>query len=105
MASEHPEMQKDEREQESVEELLEQAQANAQSTIIATVKFLTECGLGISEWSEALGTTYSLGWDDPEPWEAGEFLDSMLTNYRSLGAEVISSDLQPQRAEATVKGF
>ena len=91
--------------EDSTEELLEQAQSNAQATIIATVAFLTEYKLSIADWTTSLGRTFGLAWDDPSPWEAGEFLDAMLTNFRSLGATVLTSDLGLDRAEATTTGF
>ena len=87
------------------EELLEQAQSNAQALIIATVAFLDERGIPLDAWTAAIGTTFAKAWDEPGEWDAGEFLDAMLVNFRSLGAEVTSSTLGPDRAEATVVGF
>lgn len=87
------------------EELLEQAQSNAQALIIATVAFLDERGVPLDEWTAAIGATFAKAWDEPGEWDAGEFLDAMLTNFRSLGAEVVSSTLNADRAEATVAGF
>jgi hypothetical protein len=86
-------------------ELLEQAQSNGQATIIATIAFLVERELPIAEWTASLGRTFALAWDEPEPWDAGEFLDAMLTNFRSLGAVVVASTLDAERAEATTTGF
>ncbi|HKG26794.1 MAG TPA: hypothetical protein VKB09_14185 [Thermomicrobiales bacterium] len=91
--------------EDTTEELLEQAQSNGQATIIATIAFLTEHRLPIADWIASLGRTFALAWDEPEPWDAGEFLDAMLTNFRSLGATVLASDLSPDRAEATTTGF
>ena len=90
---------------DSTEELLEQAQSNAQATIIATVSFLSQRSIPVSEWTESLGATFGLAWDEPAPWEAGEFLDAMLTNFRSLGATVVDADLESDHAEATITGF
>jgi hypothetical protein len=90
---------------DTTEELLAQAQSNAQATIIATVAFLAERQLPLSDWIASLGRTFALAWDEPSPWEAGEFLDAMLTNFRSLGATILTSDLTPDRAEATTTGF
>jgi hypothetical protein len=87
------------------EELLEQAQSNAQALIVATVAFLDERGIPLDDWTAAIGSTFAKAWDDPGEWDAGEFLDAMLVNFRSLGAEVTSSTLGPDRAEATVAGF
>ena len=87
------------------EELLEQAQANAQALIIATVAFLDARGIPLDDWTTGIGATFAKAWDEPGTWDAGEFLDAMLTNFRSLGAEVTSSALGPDRAEATIVGF
>ncbi len=91
--------------EDTTEELLEQSQSNGQATIIATIAFLTERKIPIADWTASLGRTFGLAWDDPEPWDAGEFLDAMLTNFRSLGATILTSDLTPDRAEATTTGF
>src|SRR5215212_2574927 len=91
--------------EDSIEELLEQAQSNGQATIIATIAFLTAHKIPIADWTASLGQTFGLAWDEPEPWDAGEFLDAMLTNFRSLGATVLTSDLTVDRAEATTTGF
>ena len=47
----------------------------------------------------------ALAWDDTRAWEAGEFLDAILTNLRSLGATVLSAQLGVDHAEATTIGF
>ena len=87
------------------DELLEQAQANAQAALIATVSFLFERGIPLDDWAAALGHRFATSWDEPEPWAADEFLDAMLANYRSLGATVLSADLTSDRAEAVIAGF
>jgi hypothetical protein len=90
---------------DSVEDLLEQAQSNAQATIIATVGFLLVRQIPVEDWATFLGRTFGHAWEEPTPWEAGEFLDAMLTNFRSLGAVVASADLGPDRAQAVLTGF
>src|SRR5215216_3807703 len=64
--------------EDTTEELLEQAQSNGQATIIATIAFLTEHRLPIADWIASLGRTFALAWDEPEPWDAGEFPDAEL---------------------------
>jgi len=86
-------------------ELLEQAQANAQALVIATAAFLQERGVPLAAWSAALGERFGRAWEEPRPWDAGEFLDAMLTNFRALGAEVVAAELGVDRAEATITGF
>jgi hypothetical protein len=84
-------------------ELLEQAQANAQAAVIATVAWLQEQGLSTAAWAAGLGRRFNVAWGAAEPWEAGEFLDAMLTNLQALGAEVVWADLaDPRVAAATV---
>ena len=89
----------------STEELLEQARSNAQATIIATAAFLHERGISLDDWAAAVGHRFARGWDEPRPWDASEFLDAMLTNLRSLGAEVVSVELGADRAAAVATGF
>lgn len=89
----------------SADELLEQAQANAQALVIATTKFLADRDVPLEDWTAAIGCVFAQGWDEPRPWDAGEFLDAMLTNYRALGAEVGAVVLGPDLAEATTTGF
>jgi hypothetical protein len=53
----------------------------------------------------AVGEIFARGWGDPRPWDAGEFLDAMLTNLRALGAEVKEAELGVDYAAATTAGF
>ncbi len=87
------------------DELLEQAQGNAQAALIATVAFLRSRAISVDDWTGALGASFALEWGEPEPWAPDEFLDAMLTNYRSLGATVARADLGRVRAEAEITGF
>ena len=87
------------------DELLEQAQGNAQAALVATVAFLRERGIPVTDWTSALGRSFATEWGDPEPWGPDEFLDAMLTNYRSLGAAVQRAEFGPDRAEADISGF
>lgn len=89
----------------TAEELLELAQSNAQATIMATALFLHQRGISLDDWARSLGETFALAWDADRGWEAGEFMDAMLTNLRSMGATVVSAELGIDRAEATVTGF
>ena len=86
-------------------ELLEQARGNVQALILATVAFLEERGIPPAEWAAAIGETFARGWGELRPWDAGEFLDAMLTNLRTLGAEVKQAELGVDYAAATTSGF
>ncbi len=87
------------------EELLEQAQANAQAIVLATVAFLQAGDIPVASWAAAVGERLSRAWDEPEPWGAGEFLDAMLTNFRSLGGAVVAANLDDEEATAIIGGF
>lgn len=50
----------------SSEELLEQAQANAQAALIGTVAFLQERSLPAAEWAATLGRLFAIEWADTE---------------------------------------
>jgi hypothetical protein len=89
----------------SESELLEQARGNGQALILATVAFFDARGIAPEEWAAAIGETFGRGWGEPRPWDAGEFLDAMLTNLRALGAEVIEVELGVERATAATTGF
>jgi hypothetical protein len=90
----------------TTEELLEQARANAQAALIATIGYLRQQGLPIESWTDSIGHTFARGWEAAEGWnDAGEFLDSMLTNLRAIGADVLDADLGNAKAAATIKGF
>ncbi len=84
-------------------EQLEQAQQNAQAVIIATVATLREQGVSLDGWAAGIGQRFSASWGEPEPWEANEFLDAMLSVLQALGAEIAWADLaDPTVASATI---
>ena len=89
----------------TTEELLEHAQANAQLAIMATAAFFDEQGVSLDAWTRAIGRVFARGWGEPRPWDAGEFLDAILTNIRAIGGEVVSVVLQSEHAEAVTVGF
>lgn len=90
---------------DDLEELLDLASSNAQAILLGTAAFLAEKAIPLDEWTEFLGQAFARSWGEPEPWAAGEFLDAMLTNYRSVGASVIEATLDPERAAARITGF
>lgn len=82
------------------EELLEQAQFNAQALLLAAVAALD--GDRVDAWTDGVAKVFLQGWDRDRAWEAAEVLDALLTNYRSFGAQVIGADLDATPATATV---
>lgn len=90
---------------ESVEELLDLARANAQALIIATTSYLAQAGIPLDGWSAYLGHVYANSWDDSMAHDPAVFLDAVLTNYKSIGAQVHSTKLEAGRAEAVISGF
>ena len=90
---------------DTCEELLDLSRANAQAVIISTAAFLEESGVPVDAWVAYLGSVFAQSWDSSLDLSAGDFLDAMLTNYRSLGADVLSATLGKSHAEATITGF
>lgn len=90
---------------QSVEELLDLARANAQALIIATTGYLAQAGIPLEGWSEYLGSVFANSWDDSMAGDPELFLQAVLTNYRTLGARVISTTFEEGRAEAVISGF
>lgn len=90
----------------SIEELLDLAQANAQALIITTTDYLAQAEIPLNEWSDYLGSIFANTWDDSMTDDPVAFLDAVLTNYRTLGARVVSTSFdEPGRAEAVISGF
>ena len=91
--------------EQSVEELLDLARANAQALIIATTGYLAQAGIPLEGWSEYLGTVFANSWDDSMARDPQAFLEAALTNYQALGATVLSKTFEDGRAEAVISGF
>lgn len=89
----------------TIEELLDQAAGNAQALIAASVMFAKKRGIPLSEWTAELGEIFGTAWDKPQPWNADEFLDAMLTNLRSLGADLVDRTGTADLATARIAGF
>jgi hypothetical protein len=90
---------------ETTDDLLEQSQQNAQALILGTISLLDDLGVVPEAWADGLGERFAAAWSDEDSWEPSEFLDAMLTNYRSLGAEVEESDLESDPVTAVISGF
>lgn len=82
------------------EELLEQAQFNAQALMLAGVAALE--GERVERWAQGVANVFLQGWNREREWQAAEVLDALLTNYRSFGAQVIEVDLESTPATATI---
>jgi hypothetical protein len=90
---------------ESVEELLDLARANAQALIIATTGYLAQAGIPLDGWSGYLGSVFANSWDDSMAGDPKAFIEAALTNYKALGADVVSTKFEDGRAEAIISGF
>jgi hypothetical protein len=92
-------------ENDSCEELLDLSRANAQALVMATAAFLHESDVPVEAWASYIGRVFANSWDQELSLSAGDFLDAMLTNYKSFGAEVLSVKMGEGVAEATISGF
>lgn len=84
------------------EELLEQAQFNAQALLLASVAALEGGDEALERWTRGVAEVFGRGWDQERAWEASEVLDALLTNYRSFGAQVIDVDFDAEAPTATI---
>lgn len=83
------------------EEIQELSQFNAQALLMASSKALGDDEATIDAWAAGVADVFLGGWDQ-RAWEPAEVLDSLLTNYRSFGANVIEYDLAATPAIATI---
>jgi hypothetical protein len=90
---------------QSVEELLDLARANAQALIIATTGYLAQAGIPLDGWSGYLGSVFANSWDDTMTGDPKAFIEAVLTNYKALGANIVSTKFEEGRAEAIISGF
>ncbi len=90
---------------DTCDDLLDLSRANAQAVILGTALFLEKSDIPLSAWVASLGELFASSWDYSLELSAGEFLDAVLTNFRSLGAEVLAADLDGDRATASITGF
>jgi len=86
-------------------ELLELTQGNLQAVVAATVGFLRTTDGDPAAWVLALGDAFARGWDEPEPWTPGEFLDAIAVNLRALGADIVEMDATGEPALLRTRGF
>ena len=91
--------------EETVDELLDLARANGQALIVATTGYLAQAGIPLEGWSAYLGSVFANSWDDSMAGNPEAFLLAALTNYKALGATVISTTFDEGRAEAAITGF
>lgn len=91
-----PDSDSDEFEDYSVEELLEQAQINAQALFLGTATALAGNEVALDSWRNALAQTFIRGWDTSLDWDAADILFALLTSYRSYGADVVEADFEAE---------
>lgn len=84
------------------EELLEQAQFNAQALLLASVAALGDAPNTVERWTKGVADIFLHGWDRDREWRAAEILDALLTNYRSFGAQVIDVQFDADVSKATI---
>jgi hypothetical protein len=90
---------------DTCDDLLDLSRANGQALVLGTIAFLHEIGVDPGDWAAYLGNLFAASWDPDLDLDAETFLDAMLTNFRSLGAEVIEANLALQQSRATIAGF
>jgi hypothetical protein len=70
------------------EELLEQAQLNAQALLLGVFDTVHDDPETLNRLTDGIARTLLNAWDAEREWAPVEILDALLTNFRSLGGEV-----------------
>jgi hypothetical protein len=78
----------------TAEELLEQAQINAQALFLGTAEALSASDGMLEAWRKSLAATFIRGWDTEEEWEPADILYALVTNYQAFGAEVMEASFE-----------
>lgn len=86
----------------SAEELLEQAQINAQALFLGTAEALASDSQLLERWRKSLAATFIRGWDTDAEWEAADILYALVTNYQAFGAEVMEARFEETPPSVTI---
>lgn len=102
VTDEELEISADDTEDYTAEELLEQAQINAQALFLGTAASFDGDQDRIDAWRRQLASTFARGWDTEADWDAADILYALLTSYRSYGALVVEADFEAAEPIATI---
>lgn len=86
----------------SAEELLEQAQINAQALFLGTAEALASDADLLDRWRTSLAATFIRGWDTDADWEPADILYALVTNYQAFGAEVMAAQFEAEPPSVTI---
>lgn len=86
----------------SAEELLEQAQINAQALFLGTAAALGSDSQLLERWRKSLAATFIRGWDTDAEWEAADILYALVTNYQAFGADVMDARFEETPPSVTI---
>lgn len=86
----------------TAEELLEQAQINAQALFLGTAEALAPEPELLDRWRASLTATFIRGWDTDAEWEPADILYALVTNYQAFGAEVMSAQFEEDPPSVTI---
>jgi hypothetical protein len=86
----------------TAEELLEQAQINAQALFLGTAEALGPDSRLLDAWRTSLAATFIRGWDTDEEWEPADILYALATNYQAFGAAVVEARFEDVPPSVTI---
>ncbi len=92
----------DDAEEYTAEELLEQAQINAQALFLGTAASFGDDADRLEAWRQQLAATFARGWDTDATWDAADILYALLTSYRSYGALVVEANFESAEPVAVI---
>jgi len=89
-------------EEYSAEDLLEQAQINAQALFLGTAEALASDSQRLDAWRKSLAATFIRGWDTDDKWEPADILYALVTNYQAFGAVVVEARFEDVPSSVTI---
>ena len=89
----------------TTEDELELLRGSSLAIILATVRFLQQRGLDLSDWTTSLSRVFAAGWDTTEPWGPEEFMGAVLLNLEAFGAEAPVVEYDDTMARARITRF
>jgi hypothetical protein len=87
------------------DELLQQAQANAQALFLVAVGYFKEKKLSIDDFSSFVGEKFTWGWDALQGKGALAAMRTFALNMVSVGGTLESLSGDEERAEAVISGW
>ncbi len=89
----------------TTEQVLEQAQGNANAVALGTIAYLKDHHMSLDDWSAWLGQRFAPSWESLKGYGAKETTRMAAFNLVSFGGTLRSLSGDESRAEAVIEGW